>query len=1489
MAQPNQLPGFLSPGVRSSRRLRDLPPEQLNTTMVPPSAQPPGLVVDVTPPTGTMASPAYIGLANAPSPQTGFNITQDLTPEPMRMDRAQDTNQPRRQEYQNNLLQPPQQQPNVQVQHQPQLQQHQIVPPQAEMQQQQMHQNQQMHPNQHPPYSQPLLQGQFPPNEQQQLAYNNHHPLNLNGNHTNDSLASDQSGYNSTISAPQFRSTNAYLHHHGRFYGNIQQAGSEIINLNHATQMHHVQLNELTKDMQKMQRGMCNIKNKIDQNKEDIRSFIRSDLGEIVLQQINTALIDRFGAPDTNSEGASKQQSTLNTPPDTSLPPPRLTNDTAGNDDPSSGSSTSDSSSSDSSTTSSPPPTLVVKKPKKTSKKSKDATSVPSTVDVSSNCDTSTISKAASLSGNTDKNLKSSQFVNALTETLKLAIPAREIKLTALQKDSKTAYATWKKNLLSTLTVHRDFKSYMKRNTLKGRYISSSLPIEERETLYQAIYKSVADNIRTSYGLDDLQNTDGIKLLAKMEKEFGLLARSTEERVKLTNDLLAISKHQNESFAAYHKRFSSAVRACQLNKVMPFTANDTLYCHYLKKSGEKAFHTIRIDMETSPDTGTAKSWLESKSLEDLKEKCQTFLRTVQQIVGDTSETQSPKKDKPGNSAKSPSQEYNERERKIIGGIKKKSSDVVVTHLRYLQRQRKDGCWLHNTGSHQFLQCGKVEEICKKYQCEECIPLAAEKKQKATANRVSTRKSNSTSKIRKQLKARKDEVSSLKKEMKALRADFKKMKGPRLETVEDGDEVSSASEEEELEFDEDSENESVDHNEVDNSSTNDNNSVTSYIPSSTVATTSRNLKSILLQPNHPKSTRKVTFKSLVGYSKYTNSSSSLPSTSYTVVDSGATEHMDCHRDAFDYIVPVKDEDGKPLYVQQGDGSDLIVEGMGTVTKWINNKIAIHYMSYFIPTLGTALFSVKKHMEYKGCYFHAEDNSAILAFPTVNIELFIEPEILFTSRKYKGIPSNISFNSETAPINRRKLKYLKAKMVKAQDFKSQPAALHSSLPTKSVIFERRHKRATLPFQATPGSIGFDIKPLQSIQLLPKKVTKIPIGLACAIPKGLYARLAEHSSLGVKGVSVQGGVIDPDYRGEIHVLLLNHSDNTILLSQHEHFAQLIFEYAATPMITIATKLPQSQRGEKGLGSTTNSLRARNASFLEAKPITTFTTTKIAGKHRRKARRSARPLSEGLRRPRQQDHYLTEMYSDTYITDNPDENDESPELLPKHPDLDPKSKNQSHPQVPEPRLRPNEKVNPATKAKIHMTKDDLSQSIGFLKPDKFKKNLKSLGDGNFSVSQLERNPKLDPGETASIKAMRRNTKAESPATAYSDLWHMDIGYGPCRSIGGYSHTLLFVDSASRYQYVYPLKNLTTSLLKNVKRFFKDCKTKPKTIRTDFDNTLISGKVAEYIEETQQVDLEAAPPHRQHQNGLVERAWQTIVSMARNWLTSSLLPSKYW
>ena len=129
-------------------------------------------------------------------------------------------------------------------------------------------------------------------------------------------------------------------------------------------------------------------------------------------------------------------------------------------------------------------------------------------------------------------------------------------------------------------------------------------------------------------------------------------------------------------------------------------------------------------------------------------------------------------------------------------------------------------------------------------------------------------------------------------------------------------------------------------------------------------------------------------------------------------------------------------------------------------------------------------------------------------------------------------------------------------------------------------------------------------------------------------------------------------------------------------------------------------------------------------------------------------------------------------------------------------------------------------------------------------------------------------------INSRRCNTKPSTPPEHYSDCWHMDIEYGPCTSIGGICFCLLLVDQATRYKRIYPLKNLTTSLLRAMKRFLTDVKVAPKITRKDFDHKLIGGPVSELLQETNKIDLQAAPPKRQHQNGLVERSWQTIVSM---------------
>jgi hypothetical protein len=80
----------------------------------------------------------------------------------------------------------------------------------------------------------------------------------------------------------------------------------------------------------------------------------------------------------------------------------------------------------------------------------------------------------------------------------------------------------------------------------------------------------------------------------------------------------------------------------------------------------------------------------------------------------------------------------------------------------------------------------------------------------------------------------------------------------------------------------------------------------------------------------------------------------------------------------------------------------------------------------------------------------------------------------------------------------------------------------------------------------------------------------------------------------------------------------------------------------------------------------------------------------------------------------------------------------------------------------------------------------------------------------------------------------------------------------------------------------------KQMEYFFAHIGIIPERLISDFDLKLIGGKAREYLNSLL-IHVNAAPSHRQDKNGLVERHWQTMVSMARNWLASAELPSTFW
>lgn len=145
--------------------------------------------------------------------------------------------------------------------------------------------------------------------------------------------------------------------------------------------------------------------------------------------------------------------------------------------------------------------------------------------------------------------------------------------------------------------------------------------------------------------------------------------------------------------------------------------------------------------------------------------------------------------------------------------------------------------------------------------------------------------------------------------------------------------------------------------------------------------------------------------------------------------------------------------------------------------------------------------------------------------------------------------------------------------------------SKQPNSLLFIKRLVKTAVLPKRGTKGSAGYDLSSLKKVTIKKRNKMLIKTGLALKIPSGYYGRIAPRSGLThKKGLDVGAGVIDSDYRGELGVILFNHSDEDVTLDAKQRIAQLIITKIDTPTIVEVDSLDDTERGSGGFGSTDN-----------------------------------------------------------------------------------------------------------------------------------------------------------------------------------------------------------------------------------------------------------------------------------------------------------------
>ena len=74
------------------------------------------------------------------------------------------------------------------------------------------------------------------------------------------------------------------------------------------------------------------------------------------------------------------------------------------------------------------------------------------------------------------------------------------------------------------------------------------------------------------------------------------------------------------------------------------------------------------------------------------------------------------------------------------------------------------------------------------------------------------------------------------------------------------------------------------------------------------------------------------------------------------------------------------------------------------------------------------------------------------------------------------------------------------------------------------------ARLPARATDGAAGYDLHSVHHCVVRPGQTVSVGTGIGAVMPTGSYGQVASRSSLALKGVTAEGGVIDPDYPGQI-----------------------------------------------------------------------------------------------------------------------------------------------------------------------------------------------------------------------------------------------------------------------------------------------------------------------------------------------------------------------
>ena len=131
---------------------------------------------------------------------------------------------------------------------------------------------------------------------------------------------------------------------------------------------------------------------------------------------------------------------------------------------------------------------------------------------------------------------------------------------------------------------------------------------------------------------------------------------------------------------------------------------------------------------------------------------------------------------------------------------------------------------------------------------------------------------------------------------------------------------------------------------------------------------------------------------------------------------------------------------------------------------------------------------------------------------------------------------------------------------------------------------HPSAVAPARTRTGDAGYDLRAVEGATIPPGEHRVVPTGIALALPDGIAGLVTPRSGLAAQhGITLVNtpGLIDPNYRGEVKVILRNEGDEPFAVEPGDRIAQLLLVPFWAPDVEVVSELAGSDRGAAGFGS--------------------------------------------------------------------------------------------------------------------------------------------------------------------------------------------------------------------------------------------------------------------------------------------------------------------